>query len=136
VTYSEPSSEDYASKNVVSCDGCGRDWPRSMAVPRLKKCVNCARDWWRAAQGVHRTGNGSTPKLRLPKPLSLAPNGMDVDAFLKTRTGVPDPIKRAPRTREEKHDPNESIDSIVSRMTASAVLEENVDEEFVDTDAS
>lgn len=64
------------------------------------------------------------------------PEIVDVDAFLKTRTGVPDPVKRAPRTREEKHDPNESIDSLVSRMTASAVLEENADEDFIDTDAS
>lgn len=45
--------------------------------------------------------------------------------------------KKTVRATEKKHDPNESIDSIVSRMAESAVPdEEDADEDFIDTDAS
>jgi hypothetical protein len=38
---------------------------------------------------------------------------MNVDAFLASINADP---KRGPRVHEEKHDPNESIESIVARM--------------------
>lgn len=40
----------------------------------------------------------------------------DVDIHLSQFRGEAEPAKRRPRVQEEKHDPNESIDSIVSRM--------------------
>jgi hypothetical protein len=50
-----------------------------------------------------------------------APEGMDVDAHLAQFDGAPEPVRRAPRPPEEKHDPNESIESIVSRMGAEVI---------------
>lgn len=38
------------------------------------------------------------------------------NAHLTRFSGASEPMKRGPRVQEEKHDPNESIDSIVSRM--------------------
>ena len=59
--------------------------------------------------------------LRVPGSMPKAPEGMDVDAHLAKIAGEQEPVKRAPRPPEEKHDPNESIESIVSRMGAEVI---------------
>lgn len=61
----------------------------------------------------------------------------DVDAHLSQFRGDPEPAKRRPHEQEEKHDPNESIESIVARMGREVsdvpVLLASLDEEeFID----
>jgi len=119
VSYSTPSKEERAQGAVVVCDGCGRSWPHRLAVLRLKKCVNCARSWWRKAQAAHRAGE-SAPPLRRPKVKAQLPE--NVDAFLAALSMEPEPVKRGPRVQEERHDPSESIDSIVARMGAEVTV--------------
>lgn len=118
VSYEPPSKEERAASAVVVCEGCGRTWPRRLAVPRLGRCSNCARDWWREAQAASRRGERAPP-LRSAREIELPPNG--ADAFLARFSGEPEPARRAPRAPEEKHDPNESIDSIVSRMGTEVI---------------
>ncbi len=67
---------------------------------------------------AHRTG-ASAPALR--RPVVEAELPADVDAFLAKFSGEPEPTRRAPRAPEEKHDPNESIDSIVARMGGEVI---------------
>jgi hypothetical protein len=45
----------------------------------------------------------------------------NVDAFLAALSMEPEPVKRGPRPPEERHDPNESIESIVSRMGGEVI---------------
>jgi len=45
----------------------------------------------------------------------------DVDAHLANITARAEPVRRAPRAPEEKHDPNESIESIVARMGGEVI---------------
>ena len=118
MSYEAPSGEERAAGAVVACDACGRTWPRRLAVPRLGRCLNCARDWWREAQAAHRRGE-SAPPLRQPAPAVELPP--DVDAFLASICAMEEPVRRGPRPPEEKHDPNESIDSIVSRMGGEVI---------------
>lgn len=119
--YIAPSAAERASGAVVYCDGCELSWPRRLAVPRLKKCRNCARAFWRESQAAHRLRSEERPMLRVPGSMPKAPEGMDVDAHLAQFDGAPEPVRRAPRPPEEKHDPNESIESIVSRMGAEVI---------------
>jgi hypothetical protein len=79
--------------------------------------VNCARDWWRTAQAAHRSG-AAKPTLRVKVETQLPE---DVDAFLASLS-MEEPARRAPRAPEERHDPNESLDSIVARMGGEALL--------------
>jgi len=91
-------------------------------VPRLKKCRNCARTFWRESQAAHRVGAELRPVLRARgATIQTAPAGMDVDAHLAKIAGEQETVKRAPRAPEEKHDPNESIESIVARMGGEVI---------------
>lgn len=134
-----PTAAEHAAGDVIYCDGCSLSWATRFAVPRLKKCRNCARTFWRESQKAHRLGAEVRPVLRnhAAEPLR-APAGMDVDAFLAELTSEREPAKRRPRVQEEKHDPNESIESIVARMgrevTDMPVLLASLDEEegFID----
>jgi hypothetical protein len=118
VEYAAPTKVERADGDVVDCDGCNRTWPARLANRRLKKCANCARGWWRATQAAKRAGAEERPQLR--RPVVATPPSEDVDAFLASLTVPPEPVRR-PREREEKHDPNESIDSIVGRMGTEVI---------------
>jgi len=119
-SYVAPTAAERAAGEIVNCDGCGLPWPRRLAVRRLKKCRNCARTFWRESQAAHRLGAEVRPALRTAL-MPTAPEGMDVDAHLANITARSEPVRRAPRAPEEKHDPNESIESIVARMGGEVI---------------
>jgi hypothetical protein len=85
-----------------------------LMVLSLHRCRNCAREWWREAQAAHRSGQ---PAPALRPAIARGELPADIDAFLANLcAGSETPRRRMPVRPEEKHSPNESIDSIVERM--------------------